>query len=112
MTSPDHIINIMQAYKEGKVIRFRRKTANWIDGTPDKWSYGEPFSSFEWDFNKYEYEVKPREPREFWLGLHDKPELVPGTYSCIKVWDANSPMTNCTAPLEGGEVIKVREVLE
>lgn len=69
MTDPDHIIAIMQAYKAGKIIQCRQKRG-WIN-QPTTWSTNyKPFDVFEWNFNDYEYRVKP-EPREFWLALDE-----------------------------------------
>lgn len=72
----DEMITVLQAAKEGKLIQCREKT----DDDSAYWTEGS-VGSFVWNFNNYDYRVKP-EPMELdaWLGKDGK--LAHPQYHC------------------------------
>lgn len=63
MMTPDQIIEVVQAYKDGKTIQYR------LHGTTD-WRNGEPiFNFFSNDYRVKPEPPEPPKPREFWI--HD-----------------------------------------
>ncbi len=57
--TPDQIIEVVTAFKNGKKIECRNKVCGtWVDATPD------------WNFYHYDYRVKP-EPMELWVNVYD-----------------------------------------
>ena len=65
MTDIDHMIEALQAAKEGKAIQSRRRhprpdiDACWRDAP-------EP----SWNWSTFDYRVKPAEPRRVWLNVY------------------------------------------
>jgi hypothetical protein len=66
--SPDEMIEVIQAYKDGKVVQFRYKRIR------DSWSDADPTGHLEWNFGDYDYRVKlaPKVPREIWVNYYCK----------------------------------------
>lgn len=59
--TPDQIIEVVTAFKNGKKIECRNKVCGtWVDATPD------------WNFYHYDYRVKP-EPMELWVNVNNPP---------------------------------------
>lgn len=58
MMTPDEMIAVLEAFKEGKAIQ-GVSGDRWFDiqGTPI------------WNFRNYSYRVKPAEPRELWVSV-------------------------------------------
>lgn len=63
MTDIDHMIAMLQAYKEGKTIqcRYRSNGADdWVDVR----------GIYQWNWYMFDYRVKPAEPRRVWLNFY------------------------------------------
>lgn len=94
-------IAVMQAAAEGKTIqtRYHSSTADWRDCSP------------LWDWDAYDYRVKPREPREFWI---NKPITTKGI--CCYIYDTEDSARSKTISRGGYsldfETIHVREVIQ
>lgn len=89
--TPDEIIAVVTAYKDGNQIEKRRVgKALW-----------EPSTRPSWDFANFQYRVK-KTPREFWIQ---------------KAWNefythTDDPRKRYPGSAHGEEVIHVREVME
>jgi hypothetical protein len=91
----DEMLEVIAAHKAGNVVQFRDKRFGgiWGDASPPAW-----------DFHNYDYRIKPREPRDFYVKVCDLADVGP-----IK---AIASMRGDNFPPNGfGEVIHVREVL-
>lgn len=73
MMKPDEIIEVVQAFKDGKDIQGR----NLGVGASRKWYEIGSGSSPCWNFESTEYRVKPAEPREFWVHTTDMLDFEP-----------------------------------
>ena len=60
MMTPQEIIDVVTAFANGKEIECRRQNKS------EMWF---PVLDPEWNFEVYEYRVKPK-PRRFWLNLY------------------------------------------
>lgn len=68
--TPDQIIEVVTAFKNGKKIECRNKVCGtWVDATPD------------WNFYHYDYRVKP-EPMELWVNVYEDGSI--GTFSDVR----------------------------
>ena len=59
MTDIDHMIAVLQAFKEGKMIQSRHRnyeSSDWIDVA----------GSNMWDWYIFDYRIAPAGPRRFW----------------------------------------------
>ena len=59
MNDIDHMIAVLQAFKEGKMIQVRRRSndaGDWVDVS----------GITAWDWCTFDYRIKPAEPRRFW----------------------------------------------
>jgi len=92
----DEIISVVQAHKEGKKIEWRHYDRK---GNPTAWYAPIEGRYPNWDFAFYEYRVapEPRKPREFCAPIHN--------LSSIDAYDSSKSYY-------GGEVIKLREIIE
>ena len=63
MNDIDHMIAVLQASKEGKMIQSRHRSyesSDWIDVA----------GSNMWDWYTFDYRIKPTEPRRLWLNWY------------------------------------------
>ena len=73
MNDIDHMISVLQAFKEGKMIQVRRRSNDAGD-----WVGVEGGTA--WDWHTFDYRIKPAEPRRFWLNWY--PALGRWSSSC------------------------------
>ena len=99
MMTPDEMIAVIQAHKEGKKLECRS-----ADLSGGKWH---PVLEPSFNFKLVEYRVKP-EPREFWLAYHDLGrDVIHGVFL-----DNEAAMERWQSLVPGDRtVIHVREVL-
>ena len=64
MTDIDHMIAVLQAFKEGKTIQYRARCNR---GTDENW--GDAPSQI-WNWASYDYRIKPAEPRRIWVNTY------------------------------------------
>ena len=64
MKDIDHMIAVLQAFKQGKAIQFRRRSH------PDTDVYWKDTPKPCWDWDTFDYRVKPAEPRRVWLNFY------------------------------------------
>ena len=60
MNDIDHMIAVLQAFKEGKKIQVRCRSNDaddWVDAADNN----------AWNWDMFDYRVKPAEPRRIWL---------------------------------------------
>jgi hypothetical protein len=90
----DEILEVVQAHKEGKKIQIRWKDTDvsWIAMSHDP----------NWDFVNVDYRVapEPRKPREWYA------EIPTDGYSVGQIFTYSRQLT------KGGELVRVREVIE
>ncbi len=87
--TPDEMIEVITAFKEGKTIQVKSFDCQWVDCSGNKPN---------WNFGERKYRVKP-EPREFYLALNSNGSV---RHACR--YHAQSIFEL--------EYIKVREVIE
>jgi hypothetical protein len=94
MSYIDELISILQAFKEGKTIQYRKLGfPEWCEASGDGWN-----------FSGYEYRVKP-EPREWWINVYPEYENIYNVYKTQADAEANKDDSTRS------ETIRVREVL-
>jgi len=82
------LLPVFEAFVDGKAIQFRLSgDSEWLDMPIDEQLV------LTFPATDYEYRVKPKEPREFWINTETMKAYMPG------------------ATLQNGKHIKVREVL-
>ena len=64
MTDIDHMIAVTQAAKEGKAIQRRHRHLHDAD------VYWKDTPKPSWDWDTFDYRVKPAEPRRVWLNFY------------------------------------------
>ena len=68
--TPDQIIEVVTAFKNGKKIEARHKAmGDWHVAVP------------AWDFHQFDYRVKP-EPMELWVNVYEDGSI--GTFSDVR----------------------------
>ncbi len=62
----DEMIAVIAAHRDKVPVQFRRRDNKYKD---ERWLPLDPppRGNPAWNFDTYEYRIKPREPREFWL---------------------------------------------
>lgn len=99
----DQMIEVMQAYKDGKRVEMRGRYAHpdskWTDST---------VPAPTWDFPNYKYRIKP-EPKEFLVVVDKNGQVVGGCNNNFRpgqvlVYRHDGKLSDVT-------VVKVREVL-
>ena len=60
----DQKITVLEAYRDGKQIQFKPKFSTLIDYKPE-WQDCEILSSLNWNFQLYDYRVKPELTLDF-----------------------------------------------
>ena len=99
MTDVDHMIAVLQAFKEGKTIqcRYRSNGADdWVDVR----------GIAQWNWPTFDYRIKPAEPRRFWRNWY--PALGKWSPACF---DSREEAASISRH-EGSQQIEFVEVME
>lgn len=94
----DEMIAIIEAHKNGKTIQFSPLIGNRCDS----WGNYRKGDTPSWDFSKFKYRIKPREPRRWFMALKKETGLL------VWTWNAHS---YCPVPINDCEIIEVQEVI-
>ena len=97
MTDIDHMIAVMQAFKEGKAIQSRLRAHRDVD---EFWSYA-PAPS--WNWTVFDYRAKP-ELRRVWLNIRE--DVMPSVYTSRSQADLHAARDGRTECVEFVEVVK------
>ena len=98
MNDIDHMIAVMQAAKEGRLIQSRyrsHESSDWIDVA----------GSNMWDWYRFDYRVKPAEPRRIWVNDYPDGRESLARYETKAEAQANAG-DDCIAQVEFVEVVK------
>ena len=100
MTNIDHMIAVMQAAKEGKAIQRRYRTH------PDTDVYWKDTPKPSWDWDTFDYRVKPAEPRKVWLNWYPTMNCRSSVCYDSREEAANYARHDITEQVEFVEVVK------
>ena len=95
--SPDEIIAVVQAYKEGKTIQARPKfsAGSWTDVIAP-----------QWNFPEHKYRVKT-EPKEIWVNFYEHDTLKQQV-----AYSTKKDAMRCKGRIKGAKTLHFRQVVD